>query len=98
MAKKAAAQPAKRSRSMSDEHKAALAEGREQGRAVRRYLEALESYRPKRGRKRTQESITKRLADIEARLDANPDPLSPAPPLPGEDGPSEPTVGQQRRD
>ena len=28
---------------MSDSHKAALAEGREQGRAVRRYLEALEA-------------------------------------------------------
>jgi hypothetical protein len=76
MAKKATAPPAKRSRSMSDEHKAALAEGREQGRAVRRYLEALESYRPKRGRKRTPDSIRKRLADIEARLNANPDPLS----------------------
>ncbi len=76
MAKKAAAQPQKRSRSMSDEHKAALAEGREQGRAVRRYLEAMESYRPKRGRKRTPESISKRLADIEAKLNANPDPLS----------------------
>ena len=76
MAKKAATQPAKRTRSMSDEHKAALAEGREQGRAVRRYLEALESYRPKRGRKRTPESIRRRLGDIEAKLDANPDPLS----------------------
>ena len=38
---------------MSDEHKAALAEGRNQGRAVRRYLEALEAHKPKRGRKRT---------------------------------------------
>ena len=76
MAKKAAAQPPKRSRSMSDEHKAALAEGREQGRAVRRYLEALESYRPKRGRKRTPDSIRKRLTEIEQRLDGNPDPLS----------------------
>ena len=46
---------------MSDEHKAALAEGRAQGRAVRRYLEALEANRPKRGRKRTPESIKKRL-------------------------------------
>ncbi len=76
MAKKATAQPQKRSRSMTDEHKAALAEGREQGRAVRRYLEALESYRPRRGRKRTPESISKRLADIDHRLAAGPDPLS----------------------
>ena len=50
---------------MSDEHKAALAEAREQGRVVRRYLETLESHRPKRGRKRTPESITKRLAAID---------------------------------
>ena len=58
---------------MSQEHKDALAQGREQGRAVRRYLEALEAHRPKRGRKRTPESIQKRLSDIEAKLeDADP--------------------------
>ncbi|MDP8993085.1 MAG: hypothetical protein M3N31_08570 [Actinomycetota bacterium] len=61
---------AKRAKSpMSQEHKDALALGREQGRAVRRYLEALEAHRPKRGRKRTPESIQKRLADIEARME-----------------------------
>ncbi len=60
---------------MSAEHKQALAIGREQGRAVRRYLEALEAHRPKRGRKRTPESIQKRLADIEARLETA-DPLT----------------------
>jgi hypothetical protein len=60
---------------MSDEHKAALALGREQGRAVRRYLEALEAHRPKRGRKRTPESIQRRLAEIEKRLETA-DPLS----------------------
>lgn len=54
---------------MSDEHKAALAEGRAQGRAVRLYLEALESSRPKRGRKRTRESVAKRLAAVEAQLE-----------------------------
>src|SRR5438105_4654051 len=53
---------------MSDAHKAALAEGREQGRAVRRYLEAIEANKPKRGRKRTPDSIKKRLAAIEDRL------------------------------
>lgn len=58
---------------MTDEHKQALAVGREQGRAVRRYLEALEAHRPKRGRKRTAESIERRLAAIEERLvDADP--------------------------
>ena len=74
MPKKAAAAKA-RQRSMSDEHKAALAEGREQGRVVRRYLEALESHRPKRGRKRTPESIAKRLAAIDEQLTAA-DPLN----------------------
>ena len=61
----------KRARSpMSARHKEALALGREQGRAVRRYLEALDAHRPKRGRKRTPESIEKRLRDIEVKLDA----------------------------
>lgn len=53
---------------MSDEHKAALAEGRNQGRAVRRYLEALDAHKPKRGRKRTPDSIRKRVARIESDL------------------------------
>src|SRR4051812_16525019 len=60
---------------MSDEHKEALALGREQGRAVRRYLEALEAHRPKRGRKRTPESMQKRLAAIEDKL-VSADPLT----------------------
>jgi hypothetical protein len=58
---------------MTDEHKAALALGREQGRAVRAYLEALEANKPKRGRKRTPESVAKRLEAVEAQLpDADP--------------------------
>lgn len=60
---------------MSASHKAALAEGREQGRAVRRYLEALEAHKPKRGRKRTTEGIERRLRVIEDKL-VNADPLS----------------------
>ena len=56
-------------RTMSDTHKAALAEGRAQGRAVRHYLEALESSKPKRGRKRTRESVAKRLEAVEALLE-----------------------------
>src|SRR3989440_10742215 len=58
---------------MSDTRRAALAEGRDQGRAVRRYLEALEAHKPRRGRKRTPESMEKRLAAIEEKLpDADP--------------------------
>ncbi|MGK2928500.1 MAG: hypothetical protein ACSLFO_02880 [Acidimicrobiales bacterium] len=56
-------------REMSQEHKDALAEGRRQGKAVRTYLEALEQHRPKRGRKRTPESIRKQLDKINASLD-----------------------------
>jgi len=59
---------------MSDEHKAALAEGRNQGRNVRRYLEALDTHKPKRGRKRTPESMQKRLDRIDGELAAA-DPL-----------------------
>lgn len=59
---------------MTDEHKAALAAGRSESRAVKSYLEALEATRPKRGRKRTPDSIKKRLAAIEQELDAA-DPL-----------------------
>ena len=64
----------KRKSTMSDEHKAALAEGREQGRVVRRYLEALESQHTKRGRKRSTESITARLVTVDEQL-ADADPL-----------------------
>lgn len=53
---------------MSSEHKAAMEAGRAEGRVVRDYLEALRNSRPKRGRKRTQESIEKRLAVIDREL------------------------------
>lgn len=53
---------------MTAEHKAALAAGRSEGKAVRDYLEALRSTKPKRGRKRTPDSIAKRLAAITAEL------------------------------
>ena len=53
---------------MSAAHKAALAEGREQSRVVRDYLEALEAHKPKRGRKRTAESVKKNLAEVSQSL------------------------------
>lgn len=55
-------------KSMSDEHKAALAAGRAQGRAVRDYLQALDHARPARGRKRSPESIQERLDKIDAEM------------------------------
>lgn len=60
---------------MSDSHKAALAEGRTQGRAVRAYLEALEAHKPKRGRKRTPESMQRQLDAVNDKI-ATADPLN----------------------
>ena len=60
-------------RAMTAQHKAALAEGRTEGRAVKNYLEALQQNRPKRGRRRTPDSIKKRLSTIDSQLkDADP--------------------------
>lgn len=55
---------------MTDSHKAALERGRAEGRIVRDYLEALRSNKPKRGRKRTADSINKRLAAIDKEIQA----------------------------
>jgi hypothetical protein len=57
-------------KSMTDEHKAALERGRAEGRVVRDYLEALRNSKPKRGRKRTPESIKSRLAKIETEIES----------------------------
>ena len=53
---------------MTAAHKQALADGRSEGRAVKAYLDALEQQRPRRGRKRTPDSIKKRLDAIEKQL------------------------------
>jgi hypothetical protein len=53
---------------MSAAHKAAMEQGRAEGRAVRDYLEALRSSKPKRGRKRTSDTIEARLARIDEEL------------------------------
>lgn len=58
---------------MSDEHKAALAQGRRESRAIKAYLEALKSRRP--GRPVTPESVRKRIESIDERLAAEDDPL-----------------------
>lgn len=58
---------------MTDEHKAALAVGRTESRVVREYLDALRANKPKRGRKRTKDSIKTRLAQIDDEMiDADP--------------------------
>ena len=53
---------------MTDEHKAALAKGRMEGRIVREYLEGLRATKPKRGRKRTPETIRKQLEAVDVEL------------------------------
>ncbi len=53
---------------MSDEHKAALAKGRMEGRVVRDYLDGLRATKPKRGRKRTQDTIRRRLDAVDVEL------------------------------
>jgi hypothetical protein len=54
--------------SLSKEHKAAMAVGRVEGRVVRDYLEAIRMNKGKPGRKRTPDSISRRLAAIETEL------------------------------
>jgi hypothetical protein len=60
--------PRAKKRAMSNEHKAALAEGRNQARVVGQYLDALEAHKPKRGRKRTPENVKKRLNAVGSEL------------------------------
>jgi hypothetical protein len=60
-------------RKMSDDHKAALAKGRAQGRAVREYLAALEQER-KPGRKLDRTSIEAKIPELQATIDGEPDP------------------------
>ena len=50
---------------MSDEHKAALAKGRMEGRVVRDYLEGLRATKPKRGRKRTRDPRNQELERLQ---------------------------------
>lgn len=58
---------------MSPEHKAALAQGRREGRAVKQYLEGLGNRRP--GRPVTPDRWREKVAALEARIAAESDPL-----------------------
>jgi hypothetical protein len=58
---------------MSAQHKAALAQGRREGRAVKQYLEALGNRRP--GRPVTPERLRDKIAALESRIAAEIDPL-----------------------
>jgi hypothetical protein len=68
-AKKEAAKKRKRGPSqLTAGHKAAMAQGRRESAVVGAYLDALEAFKPKRGRKRTAENIEKRLSTIDKEL------------------------------
>lgn len=55
-------------KNITPEHKAAMAAGRAEGRAIKSYLEALEDHKPRRGRRRTPDSINARLEKIDGEL------------------------------
>lgn len=55
-------------RTMSDEHKAAIAAGRVETAAVGDYLEALEETKPKRGRRLSAEQLTERRVGLNTEL------------------------------
>jgi hypothetical protein len=59
---------------MSDEHKAALAKGRAQSRAVKQYLQALETER-KRGPKMTSEKLQTRIDETRQQIETESDPV-----------------------
>lgn len=61
-------------RQLSDSHKAALAEGREQGNIVKRYLTMIDQP-TRRGRKPSIDTIRKRRDTIVAQLAASLDPM-----------------------
>lgn len=56
-------------RTMSEEHKQALAEGRKQGKIVANYLAAIRKTKKKRGRQVTAETLNARLAKARADLE-----------------------------
>ena len=58
---------------MSEEHKAALAQGRKEARAIKAYLEALEARKP--GRPVSKESLNKRMEKINQKIEETDNPL-----------------------
>jgi len=58
---------------MSAEHKAALAEGRRQAKAIKSYLQALGARKP--GRPVTSDSLAKKIENLNAKIESETDPL-----------------------
>lgn len=61
-------------RTMSDDHKAAIAAGRSEGAAVRRYLEALKRKR-RPGRRYSKAQLQERLDELQTKVDTEENPL-----------------------
>jgi hypothetical protein len=64
-----AAATSRKKTQMSNEHLQALAKGRTEGASIRRYLNALQDHKPRRGRKRTPDSMQRRMTAIEKQLE-----------------------------
>lgn len=60
---------------MTKEHKEALARGRKEARAVRRYLEALDRDR-RRGRRVSEETLRKQISELGERIEGEDDPAT----------------------
>jgi len=60
---------------MSAEHKAAIAQGRRESKAIKAYLEAI-SVPKRRGRPVTPEGLESRIADLDQRIREESDPLA----------------------
>ena len=58
---------------MSNEHKAALAQGRRESKAIKSYLEALAARRP--GRPLTSDGLNMRMKKVNEKLESSQDPL-----------------------
>ncbi len=59
---------------MSEEHKAALAEGRRQGKAVRDYLAVIEQDR-RRGPRLNKEQLEAKISEMQEQIDQEDDPV-----------------------
>ena len=62
-------------KSLSPEHKAAMAEGRTESRIIKSYLEALRRTKTTLGRPKTTDSVNNRLEKINQTLETKIDPL-----------------------
>lgn len=60
----------RRTREVTPEHKAAMIQGRTETRVVRHYLEALETVKKTGGRRRSRETLQKKLTAVEQQLES----------------------------